>query len=134
MRSGLCRGRQISVDPVRADIHDADAHAVAGLDDALLVAVADAGVDVETAMAEAPAGTPVVEAVGRRSGGREGGSAERTGGDQTKSKLTKHFHSPAWREAVVVSLHLGRAEMRMSSHCDWRIVFRRLRRDAPAVR
>ena len=95
-RPELCRGQQISVDPVGADIHDADAQAVAGPDDALLVAIADAGVDVDAA--KAPAGTPVMmEAVGRSRGGRESGSTERTGSDQTKSKLTKHFHSPVWR-------------------------------------
>src|SRR6266702_4794325 len=89
-RSGLCRGCPISVDPVRADIHHAHAQAAAGLDDALLVAIVDAGVDVEAA--KAPAGTPVVvEAVGRCCARRKGGNTERTGGDQTKCKLTKHL-------------------------------------------
>src|SRR3954465_10931728 len=92
---------RISVDPVRADVHDVNAQAVAGLDDALLIAIVDAAVDVDAA--KAPAGTPVmVEAVGRRGGGGESGNAERAGGDQTKCKLTKHLHSPVWRKGPLL--------------------------------
>src|SRR5581483_875394 len=123
-RPELCCQGTVSVDGVPADIHDADAGAVAGLDDAFLIAIVDAGVDVDAA--EAPTGTPVVvEAVGRRSGGRESGSAERAGGDQTKCKLTKHSHSPEWREAIVVSLLLGRTEARLRSRGKMGIVFQK---------
>src|SRR3954462_465973 len=120
VRSGLCRECEISVDPVRADVHDADAQAVAGLDDALLIAIVDAAVDVDPA--KAPAGTPVmVKAVGRRGSGGESGNAERAGGDQTKCKLTKHLHSPVWRKGPLLCpcisvepkrgcVHAGRGE------------------------
>src|SRR5262249_52875705 len=58
-----------------------------------------AGVDVDAAETIAPAGTPVMmEAMSRSGGGRESGSTERAGSDQTKSKLTKHLHSPVWRK------------------------------------
>ena len=121
-----------NVRSVSADVHGAQAHAAAGFDPALLQAAVEAGVDIEAADADADSGTPAkalagtpVMAVVKAAGGsgRGSGNSERTSGDQTKSKLTKHFNSPVWREAVVVSLLLRRAESAVRSHAAGRIVF-----------
>src|SRR6266568_1001008 len=92
--TGVCRNQISSIDVVAADIDRAQAHAVAGLDPLLLIAVADAGVDVETAESETtvmPAMAPAaVKAVGGSGAGGERGKAERSGGNQSKRNLAKH--------------------------------------------
>src|SRR5665647_500135 len=92
-RSGSCVvGRARSVDLVGADVDRAQPQAVAGLNHPLLIAVADAGVDIEAAEAEAVAPAAMspaaMEAV--RGSGSHGGNAEGSRGDQSESNLAKH--------------------------------------------
>src|SRR6478736_8762160 len=86
---------KIQARSVGADVDRAQAHAARGLDPLLLIAIADAGVDVEAAEAEAvaavtPAMAPmaVVEAAG--GSGRCSGKREGSGGDQSDGNLAKH--------------------------------------------
>src|SRR6266568_85871 len=95
--TGVCRNQISSIDVVAADIDRAQAHAVTGLDPLLLQAVADAGVDVETAEAEAvaaavaPTMAPMAAVVEAASGSRRrSGDGERSGGDQSEGNLAKH--------------------------------------------
>src|ERR1700732_2648760 len=94
MQSGfplLAVGR--SVDVVGADVDGANAQAVAGLNHLLPVAIADAGVGVETAEAGTPAAVraPAAPAMHAMCGsGGNGGNAERSRSDQSKSNLPKH--------------------------------------------
>src|SRR5436190_19996431 len=88
--------RYRSVD-VAADVDGAQAHAVAGLNQLLLIAIADAGVDIE-ARADAPATvTPApaaMKAVRGSGSGSQRNNAERSCGDQSEGNLAKHYLSP----------------------------------------
>src|SRR5436190_10961305 len=97
-RSGFPFGgeRYRSVD-VAADVDGAQAHAVAGLNQPLLIAIADAGVDIE-ARPDAPATvTPAPTAMKAMRGsgsGSQRNNAERSCGDQSEGNLAKHYLSP----------------------------------------
>src|SRR6266576_6168666 len=94
-RSGFPFGgeRYRSVE-IGADVDGAQAHAVAGLNQLLPIAIADAGVDIE-ARADAPATvTPApaaMKAVRGSGSGSQRSNAERSCGDQSESNLAKHY-------------------------------------------
>src|SRR5665811_1986177 len=95
MRSGFpsCAMGTRSVH-VAADVDGAQAQAVTGLNHLLLIAVADAGVDVKAADAETVTPTTVMSPAAMEAMGGSGSNssnAERGRGDQSESNLAKHY-------------------------------------------
>src|SRR6478609_7156843 len=127
MRPGLFAVK-IQTRSVGADVDGAQAHAAAGFDPLLLIAVAHAGVDVDAAEAEAVTMTPtmapmaVMEAAG--GSGRGSGEGQRGGGDQSEGNFAKHsILQLSGAEAVVASLHLCRSYVAIRSRSLSGIVF-----------
>src|SRR5436190_22220818 len=129
MRPGLLAVK-IKARSVGADIDRAQAHAARGLYPLLLIAVVDAGVDVEAAEAEAiaavtPTMAPMAAVVKAASGsGRGSGKGEGSGGNQSDGNLAKHsVLQLSGAKAVVSSLHLRRSNLAIRSCGSPRIVF-----------
>src|SRR6185436_9595602 len=133
----VASGRDLYCRDVRsvgADVHGTQAHAAAGFDPALLQAAVQAGVDIDAAETDADGGAPAITqtmapvmAVVKAAGGsrRCSGNGQRGGGDQPEGHLAKHCkYSPIiWREAVVASLPISRADDVLRSRAKGRIVF-----------